>query len=253
MEALSLPLPSSRQVQFSNIDDERERQKIQKRSANNVLKKQKKEAKRMAAQTRKEKVRYFLEFLKNTRTSVRLRQEISTNGSMFPVALMFPDPVAPADVVANGQLTSFCDVVASLKLPRGTNRQHEDRMHQLELLADFWINLRLYDSDLDPFLQYLRERFAQSNLTDVEFGILVAQADRAEAERTARVIQQSLLEYGSIGSVPACQLPAALRTSLRDLEVILTRGGVYNYGGLAIETGSSGDSPDNDEADEYEI
>lgn len=260
MEALSLPLPSSRQVQFANINDEIERQKIQKRSANNVLKKQKKKAKRMAAQTRKEKVRYFLEFLKNTRTSVQLCQEMSTNGSILPVALMFPAPVVrgqpaqPANVVADGQLTSFCDVVASLQLPRGTKRQHEGQMVQLEQLADFWTNQGWYDSDLDPFLQYLRERITigQSNLTDVVLDIL-AQPDQAEAERTARVTQGGLLPYGPIGSVPACRLPAALHTSLRDLEAILTQGGAYHYGGFAIQTGSSGDLSDNDEPDVCEI
>ena len=172
---------------------------------------------------------------------------------MFPAPVVRGQPAQPANVVANGQLTSFCDVVASSKLPMGTKRQHEDRMYKLEQLADFLINQGLYDSDLDPFLQYLRERFGQSNLmTDVVFGIL-AQADRAEADRTARVIQRGLLQYGSIGSVPACQLTAALHTSLRDLEVILTRGGAYNYGGLAIETGSSEDSSDNDEPDVYKF
>jgi hypothetical protein len=264
MEALSLPF--SRRVQFADINDEKERQKIQKRSANNVLKKQKKEARKMAAQARREKVRYFLEFLKNTRVDQDdfnwLRQEISTNGSMFVLALMFPAPLvrgqtpqqaaAAAAAAAPGQLTSFCNVVSSLQLPVGNKRLHENQVMQLEQLVNFWTQRGLYDSDLDPFLQYLRERIGQGNLTEIIRGILV-QPNQEVAEATAQATEQGLLTIGPIGSIPAGQLPADLQTTLRNLQALLTQGGAYHYTGLAIQSASSGDSSDTDEEDVYEF
>lgn len=221
----------------------------------------------MAAQTRREKVRYFLEFLKHTRVDQnddfgRLRQEISTNGSMAFVVVMFPRPMvrgqtvqqaeATAAAAAPGQLTSFCNVVSSLQLPVGNKRQHENQMILLEQLVNFWTQLGLYDSDLDPFLQYLRERIGQGNLTDIIHGILV-QPNPEVAVATARVTEQGLSILGPIGSIPVGELPADLQTTLGRLRELLTRGGAYEYAGLAIQSASSGDSSDTDDEEVYDI
>jgi hypothetical protein len=104
----------------------------------------------------------------------------------------------------------------------------------------------LYDSDLDPFLQYLRERIGQGNLTEVFLGI-----QREPNEEVAEATARGLLRNGPIGKIPVGQLPADLQTTLRNLEALLTQGGAYHYSGLAIRSGSSGDSTDNDEEEVY--
>jgi len=250
MEAL--PLPSTRRVQFANINDKIERQKIQKRSTNNLLKKQKKEARKMAAETRNEKVRYFLEFLQSTRDLNQLRREISgSNVAMAHVTLMFPQIRNNNNNQAEW-LTAFCNVVSSLQLPVGKKREHESQMLQLEALVDFWTQQGLYDNSLDPFLQYLRERIGQGNLTEVILGTL-AEPNREVAREVVEATERGLLATGPIGRIPAVQLSPALQTILRELKGILTQGGAYRYGGLAIPSASSGESSDADEEGVYEI
>lgn len=56
-----------RSVKFTNIDEEEETRKADSRAEKLRLKKQKKEAKKKAAQNRNKDLRYFLFFLQSTR------------------------------------------------------------------------------------------------------------------------------------------------------------------------------------------
>jgi len=106
----------------------------------------------------------------------------------------------------------------------------------------------LYDRDLDPFLQYLCERIGQGNLMEVLLGI-----QGEPNEENAEAIARGLLRNGPVGKIPAGQLPADLQTTLRNMEALLTQGGAHHYSGLAIQSGSSGDSSDDDKEEVYEI
>jgi hypothetical protein len=103
----------------------------------------------MAAQSRREDIRYFLYFLQ-THAEHDLHQHILGNRqTMAHVTVMFLNINNHA-----GTLEAFSKVVASLELPTGTKRHHNNQLDHLGAIMDRWAAGGFYDMELDRFFPF---------------------------------------------------------------------------------------------------
>ena len=240
---VAYPTHRSMSVSFKGIIEEVEAQKGERRIRKQLEKKRRK----MAAQSRKEDIHYFLRFLGGTLTEDERRRRITENAfTNAAVTLMFPED----DENLRWQL--FDEVVLNCRLPAGKKRVRERQIGSLGQIMDEWADRGLYDTELDRFLQYLCETIGQRNLEELILGILsdddgdrVDEAHRAEARRMA----QALVAGGNIGTFPASALPEDSKVSLRGLKDSMKNRGAYDSGELATQTSSSEEESSTEEAE----
>lgn len=146
------------------------------------------------------------------------------------------------------RLETFCHIVSSMNLPRGTKRQHENQLTELQRLMELWVLDELYDSDLDPFLQFLRFLIGDGTLAD----LLVILSNDANAE-LARQLARDLEHQGRIGLFPARELPEEAKVSLRELKNHMTDRGAYTLSRGAVPTCSSGESSESEMEEDFAL
>jgi hypothetical protein len=191
----------------------------------------------MAAQSRREDIRYFLYFLQ-THAVADLHAQIAGNPqAMARVVLMFPEINNDA-----GCLQAFSRVVDSLSLPSASRRRLDSQSNYLGSFMELWADGGLYDGELDRFLQFLRVSMGQGTMAE----LLVSLADDVDDE--ARQIAADLND-GRVGMIPARQMPEDAKGNLRTLKATMEARGAYNSAQHAIQTSSSGDSSDASEVE----
>jgi hypothetical protein len=227
----------SRQVDFKGINAEVEAQKTERR----VRKLQEKKERKIAEQSRREDIRYFLYFLETLTSEDRHRlitRDAATNGA---VALMFPN------AEENTRLEEFDQVVVNRRLPTGRKQVRDLQLNDLGRFMDRWAVLGLYHRELDRFLQFLRVSVGQRTLE----GLLVSLADGTEDEANeARQMAAQLENDGRVGTIPASRLSEGVKQNLRLLMHAMETRAAYNYDQLAIRSCSSGESSDEGEMEE---
>ena len=230
-----------RKVAFKGIIEEVEAQKDERR----VRKQLEKKRRKMAAKSRKDDIHYFLRFLGGTLTEDERRRRITENAFTNAVVMaMFPEDDE------NMRWQRFDEVVLNCRLPAAKKRVREFQIVILGQIMDEWADLGLYNTELDRFLQYLRETIGQRNLEELILGNLSDDDGADEAHRAeARRLAQALVAGGNIGTFPASALPEDAKVSLRGFKDSMKNRGAYDSGELATQTSSSEEESSTEEAE----
>lgn len=230
-----------RRVLFANLDPVVETQKVERRMQQVLDKKKRKKEKKMETQQRDDDVKHFLAFLRQLGRET-VCQEIATNDMHQILRILFRDIRNDRD-----RFTAFWDVAYRSKLPSGTKREQERQMGALHVFMQDWIELELYDGELDRFLQFLRVTAQDGVLTPLVVSLAGDDRERQEQSRN-NVISVT----NSVDGMFAKDLTDELKHQLRGWIVVLVRRGAYNCGIKATRTDSSCESPDSDsEVEEY--
>lgn len=221
-----------RKVQFEGINPEVEAQKTERR----VQKLREKKERKMAAQSRREDIRYFLYFLETLPNRHELIRRDATTSLL--VALICPNEEDNADI----SLQEFDRVVRNRRLPEGgTKEVCASQIVNLGQIMDRWARRGHYDRELDRFLQFLRISVGQGTLADLLVGLADdTEAAAIEARRLAAIVENN----GRVGMVPASMLPEEVKRNLRVLKNTMVQREAYEFSELSIRTGSSGESSD---------